>query len=367
MNAPRHVYVHVPFCVRRCTYCDFAIAVRRVVPVRAYVDAVRRETELAAAPPVPATVYLGGGTPSQLGGEGLADLLGVVGARAAEEVTIEANPDDVTPDAARTWARAGVTRLSLGVQSFSDRVLAWMHRTHDSTAIAPAVAAARAAGIANVSLDIIFAVPEDLRRDLAHDLRRALALEPSHVSLYGLTVEPGTPLARQIARGECRPARETLYEDEYLLAHEQLAGAGLTFYEVSNAARPGFESRHNRAYWRQAAYLGLGPSAHSFDGAMRWWNEPAWAAWQRRVEAGESPIAGRELLNDRQRALEQWYLGLRTSEGVALPDPCPPALRSTFASWERQGWLAAGSLGGAGRLRLTPTGWLRLDELVTAF
>ncbi len=367
MSTPRHVYVHVPFCARRCTYCDFAIAVRRVVPVRQYLVALEREAALAGAPPAPVTVYLGGGTPSRLGAEGVAAVLALVGAARAEEVTIEANPDDVTPAAARAWARAGVTRLSLGAQSFSDRVLAWMHRTHDSTAIAPAVAAARAGGIANVSLDVIFAVPEDLGRDLAYDLRRTLALGPEHVSLYGLTVEPGTALARQIARGESRPARESRYEEEYLLAHETLAAAGLDFYEVSNAARPGFESRHNRAYWRLAPYLGLGPSAHSFDGAARWWNEPAWAAWQRRAAAGESPVAGREILNPHQRELEQWYLGLRTTDGVPLPAAGTPGAER-LASWRAQGWVRE-PLPGAGRdrLRLTPAGWLRLDELVAAF
>jgi len=359
----RHVYVHVPFCARRCTYCDFSIAVRRTTPVAAYLDALGRERAHAAAPPDPDTVYLGGGTPSLLGGEGLAALAALLGLRRPPlEFTVEANPDDVTPQAARAWVGAGVNRLSLGAQSFDDRVLAWMHRTHRAARIGDAVRAARGAGIANLSLDLIFALPDALARDWRADLDAAVALEPDHVSLYGLTLEPGTPLFRRVGRGDLAPADEQRYADEYLLAHERLRAAGYRFYEVSNAARAGREAVHNRAYWTLAPYVGLGPSAHSFDGVARWWNEPAYARWQRLLAAGTSPVAGRELLNDHQRRLEETYLGLRTSEGIALPGPCPPQLQATLDRWVAAGWAVVGS-----RVRLTPQGWLRLDELVASF
>lgn len=371
----RHLYVHVPFCRRRCTYCDFSIAVRRTVPVVEYLAGLSSEwIRVAPAAPVE-TVYLGGGTPSLLGGEGVAALATILAVgRDLSEFTIEANPDDVTPQAAAAWVRAGVNRLSLGAQSFDDGVLAWMHRTHDAAAIGAAVAAARRAGFANLSLDLIFALPESLGRDLATDLDRALALEPDHISLYGLTVEDHTPLGRRTARGEMSAAVEERYEDEYLYLVQRLTADGYRLYEVSNAARPGREAIHNRAYWRLVPYLGVGPAAHSFDGASRRWNEPAYAKWRARLARGDSPVAGHEFLAPEQQRLEAFYLGLRTAEGVPLPEPVPPRLAATVAGWVAAGWAevertggrADGREGPASRLRLTPPGWLRLDELAAS-
>ena len=389
---PRHLYVHVPFCRRRCTYCDFSIAVRRRVPVADYLAALQREwTLVAQAAPAPSppveTVYLGGGTPSLLGAEGVAALAACLEVTAdVAEFTIEANPDDVTPAAATAWLRAGVNRLSLGAQSFDDGVLAWMHRTHDASAIGAAVSAARRAGFANLSLDLIFALPPELGRRLDDDLDRLLALEPDHISLYGLTVEDHTPLGRRAARNELRGAPDTRYEEEYLYLVSRLSALGYRLYEVSNAARPGREAVHNSAYWRLVPYLGIGPSAHSFDGASRRWNEAAYARWQARLARGESPVAGHEFLAPEQRRLEAFYLGLRTADGVTLPEPVPPGLAAAVASWVAAGWAELERTGGqadertggqadgrsgraegpAMRLRLTPLGWLRLDELAAS-
>lgn len=393
----RHIYVHVPFCRRRCVYCDFSIAVRRAVPTAEYLAALGREWErvrrlggdAAQAPDQPpvATLYLGGGTPSLLGGAGIADITKMLQlGPGLAECTIEANPDDVTPEAAHAWVRAGVNRLSLGAQSFDDRVLAWMHRTHDAATIGQAVAHARRAGFANISLDLIFALPESLGRDLDADLDRVLALEPQHISLYGLTLEPQTPLGRSTARGEISAAPEARYEDEYLFLVSRLSALGYRLYEVSNAARSGFEAVHNRAYWRLAPYLGLGPSAHSFDGSARWWNEAAYALWQRQLARGSSPVAGREILRPEQARLETLYLGLRTSDGIELPDPLPGGLAATVSAWVAAGWAEVAPSGGradgrtgvgipslpgdgaagAMRVTLTPRGWLRLDELAAA-
>lgn len=373
----RRLYVHVPFCARRCIYCDFSIAVRTRLPVGEFLAALSREAARAGVPADLDTAYLGGGTPSRLGAVGVAALVRLLGLRRPPaEFTIEANPEDVTPESVRAWVLAGINRLSLGAQSFDDRVLAWMHRTHDAARIGEAVAAARDGGLANLSLDLIFALPEALGRDFSRDLDAALALEPEHVSLYGLTVEPGTPLFRRVGRGELEAAPEGRYAEEYLLAHERLGDAGYVFYEVSNAARPGREAAHNRGYWKLEPYLGLGPSAHSFDGVARWWNEPAYARWRRELEEGRSPIAGRELLNEHQRRLEETYLGLRTREGIALPESCPAALREQIGRWVASGWAVtepdaappapqpAGAAVPRLRARLTPQGWLRLDELV---
>jgi oxygen-independent coproporphyrinogen-3 oxidase len=362
-SRPRHVYVHVPFCARRCSYCDFSIAVRRVVPVDEYVAAVDRELALRYPGDVPwavDTLYFGGGTPSRLGGEGVARLIDVFRRRidflGGEEITIEANPEDVTAETARAWRAAGVNRLSLGSQSFDDAILEWMHRTHDAGAISRAVDAARNAGIDNLSLDLIFALPERTRRSWEQDVARALELEPSHLSLYGLTIEPHTPLGRWHGRGDVAEAPEERYEAEFLHAHDAVTAAGLEHYEVSNFGRAGLRSRHNASYWSGAPYAGLGPSAHEFDGAVRRWNVAPYAEWLSRLGAGDDPMAEREKLTDANRAAEGVYLGLRTSDGLSL---------SAFELDHVRSWIDAGwaVLRDRSRLVLSPLGWLRLDAL----
>jgi oxygen-independent coproporphyrinogen-3 oxidase len=250
-----------------------------------------------------------------------------------------------------------VNRVSLGAQSFDDRVLQWMHRTHDAARIGEAVRALRGAGFDNISLDLIFALPEELRRDWGRDLDRACALGPEHLSLYGLTVEPRTPLARWISRGATRPAGDERYAAEYLTAHERLARDGYVFYEVSNAARAGARSRHNSAYWSGRPYLGVGPAAHSFDGRVRRWNHGAWEAYRRAVVEGRAAVEAEEVLTAEQQGTERAYLALRTVEGLALT---APDLRAPLGVWVKQGWAVVRG----DRLTLTPEGWLRLDALV---
>ncbi len=366
----RHLYLHVPFCARRCSYCDFAIAVRQRVPADDYVAAVVGELALVRAAGLAApsagrldTLYLGGGTPSSLPPDALAALLGVLFAAFqgpppcdAVEVTLEANPEDVTLDAARAWRAAGINRVSLGAQSFDDRVLAWMHRSHDAARTGDAVRALRAAGIADVSLDLIFALPAELGRDWARDLECALALRPAHLSLYGLTVEARTPLARWISRGAASAPDDERYAAEYLYAHERLARDGYRFYEVSNAGLGGRRSRHNSAYWTERAYLGLGPAAHSFDGRTRRWNLAPWEAYRRAVALGRLPRDAAETLTEEQRELERRYLALRTDQGLPIGLCAPERLRA----WVGAGWVR---VAGA-RFACTPEGWLRLDALV---
>jgi oxygen-independent coproporphyrinogen-3 oxidase len=363
---PRHVYLHVPFCARRCSYCDFSIAVRRVVPVAEYCQALASELAIRFPDREPAevdTIYLGGGTPSRLGGAGVARALALVRERfplaGGAEVTLEANPDDVTEAAVDAWVQAGVNRLSIGSQSFDDDALAWMHRTHDAAGIERAVASARAGGIENLSLDLIFALPDALQRDFGADVERLLALEPDHVSLYGLTVERDTPLGRWVSRGQAVERAEEGYETEYLAAHEALTSAGLEHYEVSNYARPGKRSRHNASYWSGVPYVGLGPSAHGFDGRTRRWNARPYADWRDRLNAGRDPIEGEEQLTGQNRLAESVYLGLRTDAGVQLE----PGERDLVASWEVAQWV---TLDAGERLRCTALGWLRLDALAAA-
>jgi oxygen-independent coproporphyrinogen-3 oxidase len=362
----RHVYVHVPFCARRCSYCDFSIAVRRDVPVDEYIAALDAELTIRFGRQDAAevdTIYLGGGTPSRLGGEGVSRALALVQRHfplvPGGELTIEANPEDVDEGSAEAWAAAGINRLSLGSQSFDDRVLAWMHRTHDSAATTRAVRVARAAGIDDLSLDLIFALPAELERDFESDVHQLLALEPEHVSLYGLTVEPSTPLGRWVARGTTVERPEEDYEREFLAAHEMLTRAGLEHYEVSNYARPGSRARHNSAYWSGVPYVGLGPAAHGFDGAVRRWNDRAYAAWRDHALSGSDPVEGEEPLTGDNRVAEAVYLGMRSDHGLELR----PGERDVVAPWEVAGWA---TIGADGRLRCTALGWLRLDALAAA-
>ncbi|MEP6691849.1 MAG: coproporphyrinogen-III oxidase family protein, partial [Gemmatimonadaceae bacterium] len=335
------------------------------VPVAEYLHALGRELELR----YPArdrggadTLYFGGGTPSLLGADGVARMMDIVTAHfapvAGTEVTLEANPEDVTPHAVRAWRDAGINRVSLGAQSFDANVLAWMHRGHSPGRIEESVRALRGEGIENVSIDLIFAVPDVLARDWRADVERAVALAPPHLSFYGLTVEPATPLGKWRERGDVTEAPEERFELEFLGAHELLAGAGYEHYEVSNYGRPGHRSRHNSSYWDRRPYAGVGPSAHAFDGERRRWNVAAYAEWAALTSAGSDPIEGAENLSDANRRAEEVYLGLRTTDGLAVNDD----EREVGAPWIAEGWATLTN----GRLRLTPSGWLRLDSIAAS-
>jgi putative oxygen-independent coproporphyrinogen III oxidase len=363
-----HLYFHVPFCARRCSYCDFAIAVRREVPSEAYSSAVLREWEQWKEHPVwqqssqVETIYFGGGTPSRISPGAVDRILNRIAAdrpiAAGAEVTLEANPDDVTLGTAAAWRAGGVNRISLGVQSFDAAVLSWMHRVHTADQVPRAVEALRCAGIENLSLDLIFGLPAELGRNWESDLEEAFELGPEHLSLYGLTIEPHTVLGHRAGRGEMRPVDEDRYAGEFLAAHEGFAARGYQHYEVSNAALPGHRARHNSAYWSRAPFIGLGPSAHSGFGPERRWNVRDWAEYERVVTGGGSPLAGREELDPSAIRLEELYLGLRTAEGI--PQSRVPA--ALLAAWNQAGWAQYEG----DRIRLIPEGWLRLDALVAS-
>ena len=209
--------------------------------------------------------------------------------------------------------------------------------------------------MADISLDLIFAVPSELGRDWGADLRQALELEVEHISLYGLTVEPRSPLGRWTARGVVSEAPEERYAEEFLLAHETLGGAGFEHYEVSNFAKDGKRSRHNSSYWRRVPYLGLGPSAHSYDGIARRWNAREYREWHTRAASGHDPLEGSETLSPENELAEQVYLGLRTTDGLSTIG----ADDATVEAWVRAGWATTTT----GHVRLTAEGWLRLDSL----
>jgi len=362
------VYAHAPFCARRCLYCDFAVTVRRAGGAGEWIEALRGELRaveeegLFALAPSLETLYVGGGTPSLLGSGAMAGLAEVVGpdrlGGAGLEWTAEANPESLTSEIADGWAAAGVNRISLGAQSFHEPALRWMGRLHGPDGPGDAIARARRAGIDNLSVDLIFGLPPRLGRDWRADLERVLALEVPHVSLYGLTVESATPLGRAVGEGREQPVDDVQYEDEFLLAADVLEAAGYEHYEVSSFARPGARARHNGVYWTGAPYLGLGNGAHSFAPPVRRWNERDWEEYRPAAAAGRSPEAGREWVDADSARLERIWLGLRTREGLCVPD-AQDAARSVVEDWAGRGLAHLE----ADRVRLTAAGWLVLDRI----
>jgi oxygen-independent coproporphyrinogen-3 oxidase len=305
------VYLHVPFCTRRCDYCAFATWDDRGHLLDEYVAGL--VADLRRAVPEPATsVFLGGGTPSLLSPEQLGRVLAEVPRVEGAEVSIECNPDTLDEAKLAGYRAAGVNRISLGVQSMVPHVLATLGRSHDPDNVRRSAEAIRAVGFDSWNMDLIYGSVGESVEDWRTTLHGALELDPPHVSAYGLTVEAGTPLANDPARFPDDDDQAEKYE----LAEALLTGAGLANYEVSNWARPGHECRHNRLYWSQGDYLGVGCAAHSHRGGRRWWNVRTPERWLSLVAAGESVEAAGEELDPDERALEGLQLALRMREGV---------------------------------------------------
>ncbi len=356
MSAPFGYYVHVPFCSKRCDYCAFATWTDRAHLIGDYLAAMRAEIEraVAAGAPPADTIFVGGGTPSLVPAAGLAEVLRAIPRRAGAEVTVECNPDDVTEELLRVYADAGVNRVSIGVQSMVPHVLAALGRTHDPANVRRAVAAVRAVDLPTFNVDIIYGAAGESLADWRTTLEAVIALDPPHVSAYGLTVEPGTPLADDPARHP----DDDVQADEYELADDLLSGAGLANYEVSNWARPGHECRHNLLYWDQHDYLGIGCAAHSHRAGRRWWNLRTPERYIAAVQAGRSTEAAGESLDEATRRLEGLQLALRTRRGVPVealdPDEVPGLVERDGDRWvlTRSGRLMANEV--AVRLRDRP-------------
>lgn len=330
------VYLHVPFCRVRCGYCDFntytADEVRGVKQSdfagQAIAEIARAASVLheSGLPPRPtSTVFFGGGTPTLLPTSDLVRMLEAVratwGLADDAEITTEANPDSIDVAGLEHLAEAGFTRLSVGMQSAVPHVLAVLERTHDPENVPRVVEAARHAGL-GVSLDLIYGTPGETAADWQRSLDAALAVEPDHLSTYGLIVEPGTKLARQIAHGQVPPIDDELHAQFYEATNARLTAAGYSWYEVSNWARSGSDggralrSRHNLAYWLGHDWWGVGPGAHSHVGGVRWWNVKHPAAYADRLARGLSPAAGRETLDAETRRVERVLLQTRLVEGL---------------------------------------------------
>jgi oxygen-independent coproporphyrinogen-3 oxidase len=372
------LYVHVPWCRHVCPYCDFNVHARRHAPERDDVAALVRELDAwAVRPPFAgagvASVFFGGGTPSLYSPAAIAALLGHVAARfglePGAEITLEANPGTVDADTLRGFRDAGVTRLSLGAQSFDPTLLRTLGRDHGPADIGDAVSASRAAGFENLSFDLIFAVPGETLATWAHDLDAAIALGPEHVSTYALTYELGTPFHRWRAEGRIVSVDE---DDEAAMADlacARLAAAGYERYEISSHARPGFASRHNQRYWDGSSYLGIGPGAHSFAAApspgCRWANERDPARYRTLVAADGTAVVVSEDLTQARAESDFVMTGLRRLSGID-----PEAFARRFgrpldAALPQLAGLAADDLveRADGRLRLTARG-LRFADAV---
>jgi putative oxygen-independent coproporphyrinogen III oxidase len=365
------VYVHVPFCLTRCHYCDFVTYTGMEGLRRPYAAALVEEAAMAVAalgpePPPVTSVFVGGGTPTLLPAGDLARLLHrlreLLVLAPGAEVTVEANPETVDAAMAAGLAGAGVTRVSMGAQSFDDRVLAALGRVHDAARVEAAVASLRAAGVPAVNLDLIYGGPGEDDRSWAATLEAAVALGPEHLSAYALTIEPATKFGRLVAAGRMAEPAEDDLADRYGAACQVLAGAGYGHYEVSNWARPTHASRHNLTYWRRGRYLGLGAGAHEFDGTTRRWNLPGVPAYLEAVRHRRRPTEGQERLDPTQARFEALALRLRTADGLS-PDEAR-ALGVDPAGEEAKELRSAGLLAPGPGLVLTEPGMFLHGEVV---
>jgi oxygen-independent coproporphyrinogen-3 oxidase len=327
---PRSAYVHVPFCRHRCGYCNFTLVAGRDDLIGDYLKAIEMELAALGQPREIDTLFFGGGTPTHLPLDALATLLKTVARwfplASGGEFSVEANPADLSDDKIALLAAYGVNRLSLGGQSFNAAKLALLERDHDAEVIAAGITRARK-HIPSISLDLIFGTPGETLDVWRHDLEAALALDPQHVSTYGLTFERGTPYWSRLLSGELARLDEEVERDLYALAIDTLAAAGFEHYEVSNFARPGERCRHNEAYWAGDGYYAVGPGAAHYVDGRRAMNHRSTTTYLKRVLAGESPIAESEALEPEDRAREMLVFGLRRLEGVERE---PFATRSGF-------------------------------------
>ncbi len=323
-DQPAGIYIHVPFCIRKCQYCDFYSTTdlsRRI----AFLKALRREFELSPNPGPADSLYFGGGTPSLLDPEQIAAIISAARAafsfRPDTEITLEVNPGTVDRQVLADFKAAGVNRLNLGIQSFNDQNLTFLGRIHTAAEAVCCVETARSAGFDNLGLDLIYGLPGQTARDLRRDVEKAAAFNPEHLACYLLTYERGTPLDRAREQGRVAPLSDSEAADLFLLNRELLEAAGYAQYEISNFARSeDSRSRHNQKYWTFAPYIGLGPAAHSFLDPVRSWNHRGLGTYLADLENGRLPVKEKETLTVNQQMVEAVYLGLRQTRGIPIAD-----------------------------------------------
>jgi oxygen-independent coproporphyrinogen-3 oxidase len=325
---PAGIYIHLPFCLRKCPYCDFYSEIGTPDRRQSFLAALHGELVLRAHRDLAVdSIYFGGGTPSLFAPAQIGGLID--GIRASfrlspdSEITLEANPGTVSRDRLQGFRAAGINRLNLGIQSFNDRNLVFLGRIHDAATARRALTAARAAGFENIGLDLIYGLPGQEPANWRADLHAALETAPSHLSGYMLTYAPGTPLEADRIAGRIRPLSEAAVADLFDITVDVLTENGFVHYEIANFARAGNPpawSRHNRKYWNQAPYLGFGPGAHSYDGRVRYWNDADLDAYRQALESGHPPPGGEEILTREQRMIEALFLGLRQTAGIDIQE-----------------------------------------------
>lgn len=369
-------YVHIPYCVKRCGYCDFNTytpsELREGGTLETvsydYIDAVLRELDIAyaQAPGTVPTIFFGGGTPSLLPARDLGRVISAINDRWEVsvdcEITLEANPDTVDAQKLQELREVGFNRVSFGMQSSMPHVLKVLDRTHNPESVARVVGEARSAGFVSISLDLIYGTPGESLADWRASVEAALALGVDHLSAYALIVENGTKLAAQIKRGEFSMPNDDLMADMYLLVDELCARSGLPWYELSNWSKPNHESRHNVAYWKNSNWWGLGPGAHSHLNGTRWWNMKHPTAYKDALLNLRSPVQEREILTPQQISDEKAMLSIRMNYGIFLS-----ALTSEQIA-RVEGYRESGHLNKSrwreGSLQLTPQGRLIADRIV---
>lgn len=369
------IYVHVPFCRRKCPYCDF-YSITDTSRMDEWLDACLAEIRMAEKPCGSAdTIYMGGGTPSLLGARRIGRLLDGIGAcfdvDTDAEVTLEVNPATVSADELRDCRAAGVNRLNIGVQSFDDGNLRFLGRIHSCEGAVQGIHGSQQAGFENIGLDLIYALPGQTMEGWQKDLETALEFSPAHLSCYTLTYAPGTPLAASLERGEFEPLDGDDCAELLLLTHDLLTSRGYQHYEISNFAKDALsQSRHNRKYWENAAYIGLGPAAHSYSRGRRWWNVASVAEYVVLLRSGRPPVLETEQLSTTQMMIEAVYLGLRRSSGIPMKDfaarfgvDFQTRFADALAYYLKAGCLAVT----ADTCALTRTGMLYADTIAAGF
>ena len=363
------VYVHFPYCVHRCFYCDFNLVTPKVIPQEAYTRAILGELKRRAQRlREPArSLYFGGGTPSLWDKEWLAVVIEAVrqspGLREDAEITLEANPVDISKDRCEGWMEAGINRLSLGVQSFDTKTLQAVDRRHTGEMAVSSIAVARSAGFNNLSVDLMFGLPGQSERAWHGELEQLLALSPPHVSVYGLTVEEKTQLHGLVKRGQVVLPDDALSHRMFFLTRDLLQSHGYCHYEVSAYAQPDQQAVHNSGYWAWRPYLGLGAGAHGFDGIRRWENIRRVNTYIDRAGVGQDPTAREEELDLEESSFERLMVGLRRlDEGIALEGDCS-RFRPKAEELIARGWLEEFS----GNVRVTREGLRWMNDVLSEF
>jgi len=371
---PAGIYVHIPFCIKKCSYCDFYSITDQSL-TQPFIDALLGEMHLTScsmqAPSLFDSLHIGGGTPSILEAGIIGQIIKTARTKfqilPSAEITIEVNPDTVKQKRLQGYRSSGVNRINIGVQSFIDKNLTFLGRIHSGQDAGLAMQSARKAGFDNIGLDLMYGIPGQTKKSWLLDLQRAIECEPEHLACYMLTYEPGTPMDKDRQKGGFSPIPESLVKDMFETTIAFLNAHGYIQYEISNFARSrSAMSRHNQKYWSSAPYLGFGPAAHSFIKPVRFWNHRSLKKYIQSIEAGRLPVEGKEVLTQMQQMIEAIYLGLRKTDGIDIKvfeekfnASFKRIFEKTITDLEEKGFIKVSQ----GRCALTTKGMLFQDSI----